>query len=302
MGSSLQDVLSHRGIRFRVSQDGRVHLNCPFCIERGKETDTKQRLCIHSREYWGKCVRCDWKARRAVTLVLSRLGITDAVNGFSLPDVKTAELVKLPDDFQVLTKTYDELDRQALDYLLKRGITREQIEANKIGVSYSGRYAYRILFPVFIKKRLVSINARQFMSDKEPKYLNSRGEKYLYDFDPSSATTILSEGVFKALRIDRVTSESSAALLGHSLSETQFKQILDSKCNHLIFYPDLDYAGRLGFVKMANQLTDSPWQGHISIIWPVTQPADEAPLEDLRTLLKTPVPYSWKISQTLSLK
>lgn len=296
---TLPQALLKRGIRLRVTSEWKVHLNCPFCVERGKPVDTKQRLCIHTRERWGKCVHCGWKSRNAAFPVLRQLGILDHVEGFDREESKgETPPPELPSDFSVLTRVYDDLDKQARDYLLKRGVTHSQIAECKIGVSYSGRFAYRILFPVWKGSELRGINARSFTDTAGPKYLLNAGEKYLFHFDPDRATTVLSEGCFKALRIARVTEWGSAALLGHDLTDKQLEQIKSSKCERIVLYPDIDDVGRRGFLHVADKLAEN-WSGEVLFVWPVKLPADDAPLEDLRELLTNPLSYSLEVRRSV---
>jgi hypothetical protein len=259
---------------------------------------------VHTTQQWGRCFngKCNWKHRYAIVPVLKQLGISAEVTGVEkAPDSGNFERVEFPKDFQVLTRVYDDLDCQAKKYILDRGITEEQIRENRIGVSYGGRYAYRILFPVFVDKELKAINARTF-TDSTPKYLNSRGEKYLFRFDPKQEVTILSEGAIKALRIAQVTDSGSASLLGHDLTDIQLQQISESSCKHLVLYPDPDSVGRKGTVHVAEKLVER-WKNPVSIVWPVRLPADEAPLEELQALITNNlVPYTWGTRARLLLK
>ena len=156
--------------------------------------------------------------------------------------------------------------------------------------------AYRIIFPVYVGNRLVGLNGRDFTGSRTPKYLLTEGDKYLYRFDPEADTVILSEGVIKALRLARVTTYCSAALLGHALTDVQSEQIRTSKCRHVILYPDPDPAGLRGVCRIADILC-ARWNGQVSLVWPVPGPADEVPFAVLRKLLLTNVchdaPLGW---------
>ena len=290
-------ALIYKGVKFKESGDGRTHIHCPFCIDRGKGEDTGFRLCVHAIQGWGRCLRCDWKHRYAILPVLKQLGMMDdevEIGASALPPAEPPEPLRLPRDFIRLTSPVDDLDDRALRYVLKRGITHDQVRRHKIGVSYFGRYAYRIIFPLYVDGKLRGINARDFTGLKEPKYLLSRGEKYLYNFNPKAETVILSEGVIKALRIEQVTHACSASLLGHNLTDTQFRQLKESACRHTIIYPDPLYfasthdtsrisevASRKGVMEIADRLTED-WTGKVSIVHPVKQPADDAPLPDIK--------------------
>lgn len=282
---TFQDALRRRGLRFRLAGD-KLHLNCLFCASRGKPADTKQRLCIHLKHGWAKCVHCEWKHRYGMRPILRALGVESQVTTIDSPtsDQAIPSAVELPEDFQLLTHVYDERDAIARKYILSRGITEQQIKANRIGVSYIGRYAYRIVFPVYRNHDLVGINARDFTGRRKPKYLLNKGDKSLYHFDPEAETIILSEGVIKALRISRVTKANSASLLGHDLTDIQLEQIKQSRCKQILLYPDLDRVGKQGFIKVADKLCQQ-WHGRISFVWPIPGPADDIPLDVLHRVV-----------------
>lgn len=293
---TLQDTLARQHVAFRRghSDPNKISIHCPFCVERGKSQDTQFRLCLHAKLGWGKCLHCGWSWRHAVLYVLRRVGINEVPKGFEQEAEKRTPPVQLPEDFQVLTQASDDLDNQAQKYLLDRGITLNQIAANRIGVSYVGRFAYRILFPVYAEGKLRAINARDFTGRQKPKYLNTVGDKYLYHFDPKKEVLILSEGAFKALRIQQVTPHASAALLGHDLTTIQLGQIKSSAVKTIILYPDPDPVGKAGIIKLADSLVDSwnGWSGEVRVVWPVTAPADEAPLPTIKDLLQKTLLYS----------
>jgi len=221
-------------------------------------------------------MHCGWSRRTAVVATLKQLGIQDVVTGFerriNAPEVEHCEL---PPDFITLHDA-GELDKQALDYILGRGITMDQLKSHGIGVSYSGRYAYRIVFPVYADGELKCFNTRDFTGRRKPKYLLSKGDKYLAYFDPSATSCVLSEGVIKAMRIEQATTSASAALLGHDLTDNQLSQVSRSSCQLIVLWPDGDLVGRRGFIKIADKLSAS-WGGDVSMVWPVAGPADELP-------------------------
>ena len=299
------EVLARRRVPFRTS-GVEVQLNCPWCPERRGEEDFNFCLHINTHSGAGHCwhASCEFKGRHLLFLVLKKLQIqtNELVLEGEAPEEAPPEPVELPRDFQVLSKAYDDLDRQALQYLTRRGITREQILRNRIGVSYQGRFAYRIIFPVWVGKELKFINARDFTGNQVPKYLNTRGDKYLFHFNPKAEICILSEGAFKALRIAQIVGPgfTSASLLGHDLTKNQLEQLQDSSCQQIVLWPDPDMVGRKGMLKIADTLSEN-WNGAVEIVWPVTTPADEQTLEDLGTLLKAKASYGWSLRQQILL-
>ena len=302
---TFSEALTRRHVPHRAGSGDRskISLCCPFCQERGKPADTKFRLCVHATQLWGRCLHCDWKRKTgAVFAVLKQLGLpireAQEVIGAGRPEAKDEERVVLPLDFQLLTHACDDLDLRARSYLLERGVTPEQIARHKLGVSYVGRYAYRIVFPVYADGVLCGINARDFTGRAKAKYLTSKTDKRIWGFDPEASTVVLSEGCFKALRLEQATDACSAALLGHDLTPRQLLQIQESCCERITIYPDVDAVGKKGAATVAERLIGE-WRGKVRVACQVYQPADEAPLEDLRAALLSASEYSWGTRQKL---
>ncbi len=75
---------------------------------------------------------------------------------------------------------------------------------------------------------------------------------------------------------------------------------MGSKCERIILYPDADAVGKRGVVKIADKLSEG-WKGEVLLAHPVTTPADDAPLADVKGLLLDPLPYSWSTRQKMLL-
>ena len=170
----------------------------------------------------------------------------------------------------------DKWFKQAKNYLTTRGITEEQIFKHKIGFSLMGRYAYRVIFPVREEKKLVGFVSRSFIN-KEPRYLNSSGLKSLYNRASTGKTPIVvgSEGVFKALKIERVvhglkdSNVNSIAFLGHGLTDRQ-EDMLDGT-KELVLWPDPDSVGIEGMIKIAQKMHD-----RMLVTFPYPMPTKQA--------------------------
>lgn len=296
---TVTESLTRRRIPFRRSgsDPNEIALQCPFCPETRGVEDRMMGFHLNVRSGAGHCwhADCGWKSRFAAPAILRKLHAeTDTEDGGSEQIREAVEPVKLPADFSLLAKAYDDLDRIARNYLLKRGVTRKQIAQHRIGVSYVGTYAYRIIFPVTEGKTLRAIVARDFTGQSKRRYLNSAGDAYLWNFNPDADEVILAEGIFKALRITTATDKPAGALLGHNFTDTKLHQIVHSKCRHIILWPDPDRVGRRGVMAVAHKLKED-WKGEVSVIWPVTAPADEMSLEDLRETVLCRQTYGWVI-------
>lgn len=292
------EALSKRGIKWRRAQSGRVHVHlcCPFCVSRGESADTRFRLGVNTRENWANCFNCDWGARvGAVDKILKRLSIEAAVtDGIDerRPKQEKKE-TELPAGFMLLSdwfKRGDDLPGDPLGYLKRRGISRKQIKRHYIGCTYRGRYAWRVLFPVLFDGYYMGMVARALTDSQEPKYLNTYGEKSLYGLPTKAKELVLSEGVFKALRLNRALHMPSAAMLGHHLKDEQIAQIRKVGVRRVYVWPDADHAGTRGAVSAADALSSVGFK--VFLPKSALPYADEVDLNALRTGFSTFVPYT----------
>lgn len=303
---NLPEILSLQKIPFRRSGTyGEIWLCCPFCEERGEPSpDDKFRLGLNFIRDEGHCFRCDWATRKdAVSLVLAEIaepGSSDDITSDQQKEVKEEnEPVILPDDFEVLTDVSKEDGPAwtAYRYLRDRGISRALIRQKQIGVSLAGRYRYRIIFPVFWHGRLRGIVSRDFTGTAKAKYINSRGEKYLFNMPERTDRVILAEGAFKALAIESATKEPSAAVLGHSITPKMVKQLKYAKCQEITIWPDPDNVGKEGAVDIASEL-QSKFNVYMIVPVPKLQ-ADELSPSSIRLHYNMRQRYSWAVEQRI---
>ena len=136
-------------------------------------------------------------------------------------------IVKLPDDFKPLWNGNDGIvNRHALTYLYKRGITDEDIIKYNIGYCDSGLYSNRIIVPSYDSNgRLNFFVGRDFYSGKM-KYKNSPTSKDIIGFDIFinwDEPIILCEGVFDAMAFKR----NAIPLFGKTVPKSLQKKIIE---------------------------------------------------------------------------
>ena len=145
------------------------------------------------------------------------------------------------------------------------------------------------------------IVARDWTGQREPKYLNSTGEKSLWNIAKreGSQTLYLAEGIFKALAIEKVRPASrSVALLGHAITEAQLEQMHECRFRSAVVVPDPDRAGIRGATLIANRLNEAGIR--CSLIYPTpTKQADEYTPEELSKVLEQVQPYNINIENRL---
>lgn len=270
---NLLEALDARGIEYRhhSSKENEILVCCPFCVERGETQDTRFRLGVNYVEGVAHCFNCGKRLRG--DYMLEQLKEKLDTGEFNLAQetavrkdgLKKKIKPKLPDDFQLLTglgKTH--WAQVAFKFVQQRGIADWQVKEKKIGYSMVGEFRYRIVVPVYYKGKLEGLVCRAFVRDLEPKYLNSLGEKVIYNVpDKTRKVAVLSEGAFDALGIERFTKTNyvlgvkadSLAVLGHDLTPKQLKilEVYDD----IVLWPDPDKAGVKGFNRMGLQLLSS---------------------------------------------
>lgn len=298
-------VLVHRGVPFKRSQSKNTELilRCMFCPDAG--LDARFTLCVNIVNGAGICHHCNWRSRHATYYILRHAGVLTEIDGGYEEETPTPAAPTLPKDFICLSRVFDDLDKAALAYVLGRGITVRQIKSNRIGVSFSGRTAYRIVFPVWHNKLLSGFVARDFTEKQTPKYLNSPGQKSLYNLPQHSPDVVLSEGIFKALRIAQVVPAhiSSSTTLGRSITDIQLEQLRECACESVTVWPDPDEPGIKGAVDIADRLTDAGFAA--SVVWQSKGAhsiyADEADAASISGFWKMRQPFCWTLRQKMLL-
>ena len=267
----IQSAIQDFGIRFKQSgKQNEVWICCPFCMERGESPDTRFRLGLNTETGWFHCFNCGKSSKDEMFTwrELERVWKTEGLTATESREPKKKIKIRLPEDFEVLvraSKKQDYWQNIAFEYVHRRGVTEKQIKEKQIGYSMDGPLAYRIVFPVRDEnQKLVMLVGRDFTGKREPKYKNSVGDKYLYNVQKKKKRgVVLVEGVFDALSVERGVRHlglDAAGVLGHSLTEIQWKQI--EPYEQVILWPDPDRAGIIGegrdgnggFMGMAREL------------------------------------------------
>jgi len=263
---NLLELLDEHGIKYRRSQfdETEIFICCLFCESKGQNADTRFRCGLNVENDKGHCFNCEWKTRAAFSEVAAILGVTVTQRDVPVQgetpseDSDQSTPLSLPDDFVTFQKAPSGIlfDR-ALRYVKERGVKDWQIEEKKIGVSFTGKYAYRIIFPIYFKHELQGFVGRDFTKQQKLPYLNMPGNKSLYNVPRGrrAKKVVLCEGIFDCLAIEqtvRLADYDVMAVLGRSLTELQEEQIADYR--DVILWPDGDIPGVKGFIDVAKHL------------------------------------------------
>jgi hypothetical protein len=297
--SDFRIALQLAGVTFKQSPNdsAEIKLCCLFCQERGYGQDYRFRLGVNTSNGKAQCFNCKWKSRHGPEYIAKRLQLGD----IALPTKGKEKAVKearLPKDFEVLKgRQTDYWAKVAKDYITERGVTEKQIREHKIGVSFVGRYNYRIIFPVYYEGSLKGIVARSFTA-KEPRYLNSHGAKAIYGLQDKRMyrpILVISEGILKSLAIERALPDVlSVSLLGHTMTDQQADMLLKNHSwKEICLWPDPDMAGIRGFIQIAEQLS---LRHKVTIPWPPPkQQADELFSGEIKLAFRDRQPFNQKL-------
>lgn len=222
----------------RLASNGKyLTFNCSRCVERGEpRPDNKRRLhiCVDPQSsVFGifHCFRCGYsgkvKKRGAVELDLSILKRRE----FVAPKPQEVE-VKLPPDFVPLTP-----DMHAYAYLIKRGLTEDDIRYYDVGIAKG-----RIYFPDFDLKGNLSYWVARAYDKSLPKYLNcpASRERQIYNlsrwFKEKFDTLTICEGAISAICAGRDAVATYGKLL--SPSQVEILKSLPAKKVYVALDPD----------------------------------------------------------------
>ena len=186
---------------------------CPACNHH------KRKFSINLDKNAFKCWVCDYRGRN-IRRVIRRFGSFTQLQRWDEITVRTdlekfnelfdeyepetrSEKIQLPEEFATLcTNKVPATGAYALKYLLKRGLTKEDIIKWKIGFCFSGEYRNRIIIPSFDEDGDCSyFIARSYTGDSY-KYKNPRASKDIVFNDlyiDWNRDLVLVEGVFDAL-------------------------------------------------------------------------------------------------------
>lgn len=298
--------LQMRGIDVKQSpsNENEFRICCPFCVSMGTSPDFRFRLGFNIESGLASCFNCGWRSRKAILELVKEFGLGDEaleqvqVVHYTKQTRERSKPVRLPEGFQLLSEIEedDDLFGSARRYVNERGITLEQLERHEIGATVSDwRFGYRVIFPVRDKdEKLLGYTGRDWTGRRDPKYLLSEGNKSVYNARPDlypARIVVLSEGVTKSLAIERAVRNMicSAAVFGHTLSDTQMGQLKGFE--EVCLFPDPDTEGLKGFLAVgANIATQF---SKVSMVWPwPEQQADEMTHGEIKKLICGRRPYS----------
>lgn len=191
----------------------------------------------------------------------------------------------LPESF-----TPVEVGKEAPSYLRERGISKREGQRRKIGWCSHGRYANRLIVPVYRGNQLRWFQGR-WMASKPPsgvkKYLNSiasHASEDLYGIEllADKKRVVLVEDVFSAIHVG----PGAVATFGTHFSQTQLSLLARTAANEIVVMWDPDALEKA--YALAERLSEV-WLVRV-IVLPKGKDPDDLPREELRSLIAKSVP------------
>lgn len=265
----LVEIFGDHGLHY--PNRGQIQFNCPVC----DEDRNKHNLEINYFTNVYKCWSCGDSENTHGSLgkLLDKYGSKKQKKLFNVLKPETVQVkekkvpkLKLP----AFYKKFDEVNpiypvrRQALNYLISRGITEEMIQKYNIGFCDDGDHSGRIIIPSYnLKGELNYYISRSWDPKSRYKYKNPQAEKdkivfweNLIDWDKD---LYLVEGAFDGIFLD-----NSIPMLGKHMSGLLFETIYNNSKGDIIICLDADAWDNA--VKLYHELNGGKLYGRIKII------------------------------------
>jgi len=234
---------------------------CPKCNHH------KRKLSVNVEKDVFKCWICDFKGTNLLPLIrdsdLRRKwkSLTQQVDMTRFDDlfseqteVAPIQLLELPEHFSTLSSpNLSKIGNKAKKYLLRRGVTEEQILMYKMGFCFHGPYSNRVIIPSYNDQGVLNYYIARSFTENNYKYKNPSCSKdvifndVFIDWD---IPVVLVEGFFDSLKY-----ENSIPILGSTLNPKSklFNKIV-SNCKSV--YVCLDKDAKQKELKIIKNLLD----------------------------------------------
>jgi DNA primase len=256
-------------------QAGCINIQCPFC------DDQSNHLGIRLRDHSVKCWKCGKKSFIQLVKTLLNVSYKEAREiskkietkiGTSKIDVDLYQKLIDTEGFCYIPKESTvHFPKIHKEYLRQRGFAPlKLIREYKLRAVYTtGKYAFRIIIPIYRDHKLVSFTSRDITDQSDIPYLHAspdealiKAKQCVYNIDtvPEGGEAALVEGVFDCWKLgDRCVST-----LGTNLSGQQYAEIARKNLKRLYILNDNDRAGKIA-ARITGQVL-APVVRHVEIV------------------------------------
>ena len=230
--------------RSKPSTKGNHAFHCPFCKHH------KPKLEVDPKAGVWHCWTCNEKGRTPTSILRKLHANADAIremrsyfpDGKGNIDDKTYAKVELPKEYKPLSTILASLPyRQAKSYVIKRGITEQDIVKYGIGYCETGKYKNSIIVPSYDKNGNINyFISRSYEKDPSRKYnapsCNKNDLIGLEYFINWKVPVILCEGVFDAIALKR----NAIPLFGKTIPKSLMLKLVESDVKTVYLALDKD--------------------------------------------------------------
>jgi DNA primase len=276
----IQDYLKNRGIPFKEAGnnigDGWIGVSsCPVC------RDERYHLGVNKETANFHCWVCGAHGgiRRLIHLIdevpydktetiLQEYSIS-STDSFSISfskkkpqrkEVPVVTEVELPTH---ILPVYDAFHRYpyVFTYLQGRGFTLKDIETWDAYFCYGGMYSQRLIFPLYMDGKLMTFTGRAVVPaslrykslSKELSILPIKNCLFNYDRIEDYTSVCLCEGIFDALKVQKLTGDLGIAICGKVMSGAQKILLMRKRLSTLTVMLDRDASA--GGIRLATELS-----------------------------------------------
>jgi DNA primase len=290
------DVLAEHGLDPLETSGGReLTICCPLC------QSNNRKLYVNAKTGQWICFVCEERGNpyRLLREVLEiehfqAMRLLDKIQKqesgprpLYVPDRKVEDVrqeVETPREMHLLTDPSHPGQGVFWRYLAQREVSPGDVLRHRMGFALHGRYAYRILIPVYSEGTMWTFAARTILPDVEPRVLYAEGShpsRALFNIDNVTTPDVfLVEGVFDALRLR----SNAVASLGTNLSAHQRDLLRRKGVKTIIILWDGDPPGRAGAARVAEQLHAARFHVRLALLPNGKDPAS-ATWQELHTAI-----------------
>ena len=265
---------------------GWVNIQCPFCGDHSNHGG------FNLDEGYYNCWKCGWHALDEVIKEVTDepwFRVYQILDEYSHPIIAVKTKVVRPEQV-VLPPETGALRERHRQYLIRRGFDPDELEKeyDLRGTGHIGRYAFRIIIPIYYNGQLVSYEGRDITGMQDQRYkacaLSDEvvpRKNILYNIDHvPGRVAVVCEGVTDVWRMGR----GAVATFGISYTQAQVNLILKRFERVVILY-DMGDDAQIQADRLAWQISAG---GRESIIYELDGVDDPASMsdQDARKLMK----------------